>query len=477
MFSRLANNRPCSLKTVRLAAILALLWSGACARRQAPSGPVRLAILRFENLSGDAGADWIGRALPEVLQIGLEADRNLYAIPAQRLAATNATLGARRPGVPGISTERTAAVLLRADRLLYGQYSQVRGRLRARVTTEDAATGKIDVFEASAGENDIGSLTAALAREISGQNLKIRVPPAGALRPYAQALETGDAAASAQLLELAIAAAPDFGPSYRYLAELKVRARDTGAAVSLLESALSRGAALGEAERARIALSLAAIRNDPAARRLAAESLTSLEPQDPANWQVLGDTAMAQRDAAAAAKAYRNVAALEPTDANAWNQLGYAAAYADDLAGGLEALRKYQALRPGDPNAADSMGELNLIHGRFADAEKIFLENARKNPAFLNGADFFKAAMARLMTGDIPGATSIANQYLDLRDKAKDPSAGYYRAQWTWLTGKRMEAICGDGTERSVARERRLARASRASVHRTGHLAPDAGQA
>ncbi len=442
MFFRLATNQLFSLKLVRLAAILALLWSAACSRGLAPSGPVRLAILRFENLSGDAGADWIGRALPEILQSGLEADRNIYTIPSQRLAATNASLGARRPGVPGISAERTAAMLLRANRLLYGQYSQARGRLRARVTTEDAATGQIaGVFEASANENDVGTLAASLARQISGQNLQIRVPPAGVLRPYAQALEAGDAAASSRLLEHAIAAGPDFGPPYRYLAELKIRARDPRGAAGLLESALSHGPALGDAERARIALSLAAIRNDLAARRSAAESLTALEPQDPANWQILGETAMAQRDAPAAANAYRKVTVLEPSDANAWNQLGYAACYADDLTGGLEALRKYQALRPGDPNAADSMGELNLIHGRFAEAEKIFLENARKNPGFLNGGDFHKAAMARLMTGDIRGATPIANEYLELREKAQDPSAGYYRAQWSWLTGKRKEAI------------------------------------
>jgi tetratricopeptide (TPR) repeat protein len=142
----------------------------------------------------------------------------------------------------------------------------------------------------------------------------------------------------------------------------------------------------------------------------------------------VGDTAAGRRQYQQASAAYNRALAIEPTDASLWNQLGYAAAYAGDTDGAVSALRRYQALRPADPNPLDSLGEVHVMAGRLKEAEGFYQAAHQQNPAFLNGLDLFKAAMARLMTGDVAGADAI------LGDRARNP-------EWLWLSGRRDQAV------------------------------------
>jgi tetratricopeptide (TPR) repeat protein len=142
----------------------------------------------------------------------------------------------------------------------------------------------------------------------------------------------------------------------------------------------------------------------------------------------VGDTAAGRRQYQQTSAAYTRALTIEPSDAPLWNQLGYAAAYAGDTEGALSALRRYQALRPADPNPLDSLGDVHLLAGRLKEAEGFYKAAHQQNPAFLNGLDLFKAAMARLMTGDVIGADAIFGE------KAKS-------AEWQWISGRREQAI------------------------------------
>jgi tetratricopeptide (TPR) repeat protein len=92
-----------------------------------------------------------------------------------------------------------------------------------------------------------------------------------------------------------------------------------------------------------------------------------------------------------------------------------------------------------DANPLDSMGDVNLLLGRLRDAENFYLQASKRDPGFLAGGEFFKAAMARLMSGDIPGADTLFKQFADARTAAKDPLVDYRKAQWAWITGRRKE--------------------------------------
>jgi tetratricopeptide (TPR) repeat protein len=86
------------------------------------------------------------------------------------------------------------------------------------------------------------------------------------------------------------------------------------------------------------------------------------------------------------------------------------------------------------------LGDIHLASGKLAEAEQFYLEASKKDPNFFSQGPVLKAAVARLLTGDIAGANSLADQYFKAHDLAKDPTTGFRQAQWMWLVGMRKEA-------------------------------------
>jgi Tfp pilus assembly protein PilF len=420
------------------------LLLSACARQSPAPRIERIAILRFENLGPAVSDDWMGRAFSEVITEELAGAPGIYAIPSNQMHGLDRVLGPRPISVPGISAERSLALASGATRLGYGEYSVREGRLSARLTIEDLRTGKMTNL-VSAGPSghpagDVFAVASELARQIS-----TRVAPYGttslpALKAYVAAKESATVDATAQNLDQAIAADPNFGPPYRLLAQLKAQQQNGAAAEALLRQALARAAAMPPVERASLELEAANLHGDSAARQSALTTLVALDPNDPVAWSSLAESCMNRRQYQQADQAYRKLLEVEPEDVTALNQLGYAAAYAGSFDTGLDALRRYQALRPAEANPLDSQGDVNLLAGRLRQAENLYLQAAKKDPDFQNGGELWKAAMARLMSGDVAGADTLAQQYIQARVAAKDPVADYRKAEWSWVSGRRKSA-------------------------------------
>ena len=413
-------------------ALAALLLAG-CTRHPPAPRIERIAILRFENFGAAVSDDWMGRAFSEVITGELAGAPGVYAIPSNRLHGLDRVFGPRPISLPGISAERTLAFASGATRLGYGEYSVRGGRLSARLTMEDARTGKmVQVFTAAAG--DVLGAASELARQVSARVAPYGTNSVPALKAYMAAKESDTSVAIAQNLEQAIAADPDFGPPYRLLAQWKAQQQDRAGAAALLGRALAHAGTMPPAERARLELEAANLHGDSAARKSALTRLVALEPNDPVAWNSLAEFCMSRREYQQAVQAYRKLLQAEPEDAGALNQLGYAAAYAGSPDTGLE------ALRPEEANPLDSQGDVSLLAGRLPQAESLYLQAAKKDPSFENGGDLWKAAMARLMSGDVAGADTLAQQYIEAREAAKDPVAEYRQAEWSWISGRRKSA-------------------------------------
>jgi tetratricopeptide (TPR) repeat protein len=431
-------------KTGWLGWVLVLLFfaCGSCGRRATQGArPSRVAILRFENLGDDPSQDWIGRALAEVVATDLSRARDLIVIPAARVHGADALLGLRPISAPGISAERAGALAVGANRIGYGTYTVARGRLHVDLSIEDVSASRMEpTISASGAAAEVIGVGRILANAISRQAVPFPTGSAVALRDYAQAMENGDLSQSGPLLQQAIAADPNYGPAYRLLAQRELLRQDRAGAAATLTQALGRGAPLGGIERARIAADLAGLENQPQLRLRALAALVKLDPNDSGAWQALAALAFTRRDFPQAEAALKKLLEREPEDFNAWNQLGYAAAYQDDVDTARDAMRRYAALRPTDLNPLDSLGDVNLLCGRFRDAEQAYLKAAAKDPNFHNNGEYFKAAMARLWSGDVAGADTLAERYHQARAAARDPLVEFRRAQWRWLSGRRREA-------------------------------------
>ena len=425
-----------------LGSLALVLTLAGCARQ--PARPVeRIAILRFENLSADGSADWMGRAFSDILAAELTGAPGLDPIPASRFHNFDRSLGVRTISSPGISSERSLALAAGASEIGYGQYTFRGGKLEAQLTLEDVSTGRMTkVVSAAAPAGDVLGAANSLARQIATKTAPFGTRNPQALRALITGTESKDPAAIEMALNLAITADPDFAEPYRVLAQFRAAQRDRAGALTILERAEARGNSIPELERARMAVLAAEVRNDLAARQKALADLVKLEPGDSTAWRALGELADSRHDDGLAMRAGQKAAELEPQDVVVQNALGYYAAKAGNLEVAMGALRRYQTLRPKESNPLDSMGDANLITGHLGEAESFYLMAQKQDRSLVNDADLLKAATAHLYSGDTTGADALARQYLEARSGAKDPLTPYRQAEWLWTSGHRKEA-CG----------------------------------
>jgi tetratricopeptide (TPR) repeat protein len=398
--------------------------------------PVRLAVLRFENLGGEPGDDWIGRAFEEILDAELAGVPELYAIPSAKLLAMDRALGPRPVAAPGISAGQAAAQSAGATRIGYGNYAMRNGRLEARLSLADPRTGKIAATFAAGG--DLFAAATALARQISPRASGYSTRDKTALHAYIDALEAGGPAEAAQRAEAAVDADPGFAPAARLLAGLRAGSGDRAGALECLNPAMAHAAGLPAAEQARLRLEIASLGGPASARQQAYAAVAAAEPANPETWMAAGEFAFSRRDFGAAQAAFEQAANLDPQPA-ALNQSAYAAAFAGHTDEAMATMRRYQALRPADPNALDSMGDVQLLGGRLSEAETFYTQAAKLDPHFQNGGDWLKAAMTHLMTGDRAGADALSESYVHAHFAEQDQGADVYRAQWRFLSGLRRD--------------------------------------
>lgn len=421
-----------------------LVICGACGRPPAKLPTERIAILRFENLSADRSVDWMGRAFSEIITTEVASAPGIYAIPASQIHVLDQQMGVQPISAPGVSAERGLALYSGATQAGYGDYSIHGDRLRARLTLEDLATGQmIRTMEVQAPAGDIAGAASRLAHQIAGTAGAYPTANSAAIEAYVTAWENRGRPEAVELAARAIAVDPNFGPAYRLLAGLKAGQQDVPGALAVLADAARRGDAIPAAERARIDFEAANLRNDAAGRVRALAGLVKVTPGDMEAWRSLGEFSYASRNYSQAIAAYQKLLALQPDDPAVLNQLGYAYANAGRLDDAVASLHRYATLRPTDANAQDSTGDVYLLSGHPSEAANFYLQAYGKNPNLQGsaGADLFKAAMAKLMAGDLPGADALEKQFDDSRTAAHNSAVPFRQAEWAWLTGRRKQAI------------------------------------
>jgi len=365
----------------------------------------RIAILPFENLTGDDSLDWIASAAPAIVEAEIAGAGSIAAFRAQDVSAAYAG---------------------GATRLLHGYFTGGPAEVRFEVEAEDASRHKI--VEAMAERGDVLKAMNAVARRIN--------PSA---RGFSTANEEAIAAWGRGEYQRAVTLDPKFGAAWLSWIDSLAARGATAEALDAAHRALAQPDLRSEIDRMKIEVASAALSGDVAARAQALTRLAALEPNDPALLNTLAEAELSARNFGAAASAYEKIAAIDPNNPAALNSLGYARAMAGDLDGARKAFEAYGKQPAQALNMLDSLGEAYFMNGRFADAEKLFLRVYQQNPAFLGGADLYKAAAAHWLAGDLAGADSIFKRYLD--SQRDDRLRAWRQACWLYTTGRRDQAI------------------------------------
>jgi Flp pilus assembly protein TadD len=376
------------------------MLAGSCSRQPAAQAQ-RTAVVRFENLTGDASLDWISNAAAAILA-------------SEWRGATLAQ--APRDGYPE-----------RATRVAQGYFEKRGAGLRFQVVMEDLGRRKIAAEETANGEPL--AAVSAIAKRID---------------PKAGSFSTGNAEAveawGQGQFERAVNLDPDFGAAWLSWAESAAAQGNSRGALEIASRALMQPGLRSKVNRAQIELLAAGIRGDYQGRIAALQELTDLIPGDPDALRTLAGAEFQARMFAPAANTYRQLALADPADPSAFNMLGYAQASAGEADEARKSLEEYGRRSGENVNALDSLGEAMFLNGQFREAEKAFIGGYRKAPAFLQNAELWKAAHARWLSGDLPGADQLMAQYVSARRQAHDPLAAWRQANWLYETGRKEAA-------------------------------------
>jgi tetratricopeptide (TPR) repeat protein len=386
----------------------------------APPPPVeRIAVLPFENLTGDGALDWIASAGPAVVASEITGGQRILAM---RLASLSDAYRAQ------------------ATRFVHGYFTERAGAaLHFEIEIEDASSHKM--LKTTAVDGGVLTAMDAVAKFLTPSVRSFSTANAEALEAWGHSHD-----------ELAVSLDPDFGAAWLAWAQKFAAEGNPSRAAEVAEQALARPGLRSAVERAQIEMTAANLRKDRDGQRTALAALVRLQPADTSLIETLAKLEFDERNFTDAAEQYRNLVRLSPprniNTAQAMNSLGYAEAYAGNLDAARKVLEDY-GREPGQrSNSLDSLGEVMFIRGRFGEAEKSFLQSHEADAKLLNGGALRKAAYARWLGGDLKGADGLMKRYLEFRANLHDPLLHWREAVWDFETGRRDQAI---GKLQSVA--------------------------
>lgn len=398
-----------------------------------PQTVQRLAVLPFENLSGDPSLEWVGPALREGIVLQLNTLPHLRA---------------------GMFQNARDAASARAKIVVTGYFVRTGSRLRLEAEQRRTDTGKVLAqrrLESPAGSEGVLPLCAELARWLDPGAPPLETSSPGALRALAEGRTSPTLTAALEAFERGAQADPGFGPLYIAWAQALLQYNQSAAALGVLRRAQELGERIPARRRAEIAMLRARVEGDRAALRKAAAELAATTPSDTGLQVELSRLEAAEGNYDAGAQRLRRAVQVDPEEPSAWNDLAYAEARLGRRTEAQAALVAYQRLAPREANPLDSLGDICYHFGEFEAAAKAYQEAFDRDPSFLGGATLYKAARAKLMLGDLPGAREILRRYLELRRRGGDPLADFVHADWLYLAGEReegrrtMEALAGSG--------------------------------
>jgi serine/threonine protein kinase/TolB-like protein/tetratricopeptide (TPR) repeat protein len=244
---------------VAVASGVGLWWSSrrAAPPPVSPSGKPAVAVLYFENNTGDPSLDWMRTGLADMMVTDLSQSSDIEVLGTDRLVQILQELKRVDDRVIPADVVREIASRAAVDNVLVGSYVKAGGTIRITARLQEATTGRIVSAERveGAGESSLFTLVDELTRRfratmagLTGRRGKSLLPgpgtptePAGtdrdvtevttssieAYRYYAEGIrfhERGLGAQAMPLLEKAVEVDPNFAMAYAKLAVVSANA-------------------------------------------------------------------------------------------------------------------------------------------------------------------------------------------------------------------------------------------------------------
>ncbi|UCG53028.1 MAG: protein kinase, partial [Candidatus Latescibacterota bacterium] len=395
------------------------------------SEPKPVAVVSFENQTGDEALDYLKHAIPNLLITSLEQSRYLRVTTWERMRDLLRQLG--KGDVEEIDKE-VGFELCRAggiDVVVMGSYVKAGDVFALDVKVLDVETKALLQSVSTRGtgvasilERQIDELSKEIASSVGLSERRIRATQNPVVNVTTSSMEAynyflrgkkerekfyfNDAR---KFLEKAVELDSTFAMAYYYLGWTNLFLGDTKGKNDALEKAMKYSAKTTEREKLWIQQAYAqSIEGDVDKAVRILEELAVKYPKEREVHHHLGAYyQLVKKSYARAIQEYKKALALDPNDGRVLCNLGYTYADVGDYENAIDCFKKYASVSPGDANPFDSMADVYLRMGKLDDAIEKFKEALEVKPDFGSGC---RIAYVYALKEDYDRAISWIDRYI-----------------------------------------------------------------
>lgn len=395
----------------------------------APSGKPAVAILYFENNTGDASLDWMRTGLTDMLVTDLSQSTEFEVVGTDRLVQILQDLKREDEKVVSADLVREVAERAGVDNVLLGSYVRAGGTIRINARLQDARTGRVVTAERvdAPGEGNLFAIVDELTRRFKarlagaaavarkGLFERPETTPAAeagldrgltaittssieAYRYYADGLhfhERGLSAQAAPLLEKAIAIDPNFAMAYAKLAVVHSNLR-SGKIDEYAKRALQLTDRLSARERYYIEGFYYSLRSDTVQRSIEAyQQGLKLHPEHQASRHNLALRFLELGRFAEAIEHYEELRRRGVSNPTSYQNLAGALISTGEIRRAREVADQFVARNPDSAVGQRILGTVAIAEKRYDDARAAYQRAVALNPDDVN-SQFGIAAVAFL---------------------------------------------------------------------------------
>jgi DNA-binding winged helix-turn-helix (wHTH) protein/predicted Zn-dependent protease/TolB-like protein len=431
-------------------ATAAWLWWGRNGPPAARSGKRQIAVLRFENRSGQAELDWLRDGLPDMLTTTLSRSNGLDVLSREQVS-----LWLGRVGDNGLAAALEIARRSHAQAAVLGSFQKAGESIRIDARAYDGsgalvAAESITVSKVESILTQVDFLSARLAQRLASRDAtkdrrllsSLMTDNLEAYRYYVLGLAKAEAIhidEAVQLFQKAVQLDPNFAMAYArigYAYAVPGSRPDVGR--PYLEKAFRMSAKLTEKDRRQIVAWYAIANRDYQEAIRGYSALVAAYPNETEPYYRLALVLRGESRHEEGVDALRQALAIDPEDAKLANSMATLLSEMGRHDEAIEMAQRYIAMATADVNAYDSLGLAYQFAGEYDKSLAAFAKGLESSP------DFEITRLHRAITWMEMGREREAlAECLARAEAATSNQARYWQmAAWLyWRRGKTAEAM------------------------------------
>ncbi|HEX6322543.1 MAG TPA: FlgO family outer membrane protein [Vicinamibacterales bacterium] len=456
---------PASAALVLIAVAGALWWAGRDDEAAVPvSGKPALAVLYFENNTGDPALDWMRTGLTDMLVNDLSQSGGYEVVGTDRLVEILQDLQRADDRVMSADLVRQVATRAAADTVLVGSYVKAGGTIRINARLQDAQTGRIVSTERveGPGEASLFSLVDELTRRFRtrlaslapasllakpGDTAErgldrglsdITTSSIEAYRYYAEGLhyhERGMAAQAEPLLARAIEIDPDFAMAYAKLAVVHFNQVQVDKTEEFARKALERTDRLTSRERHYIEGVYYFLRPETMGRAVEAyERALAIHPEHQASRHNLGLVYSNLGRYEESIAQYEELIRRGSSNPSTYGNLSLVYVELGRFDKALDTMEQFVRQYPDNSYGLNHMGNALVANGRLDEAVRFYERAAALDPQ--NFQPLLGRRTVALLRHDWNGAEAISARFAASRAPFQRAVGHFGRAQAAGARGR-----------------------------------------